>query len=167
MKFKKKKNSCIGLEILHYHHWFLSLSFCSNISSMMKTEWFPALLHSWFHTVQMALLKPYSKCDTNSFSVSLVFDYFIDYCQCKLLRMGNLVVLIFCNPSSSPQVAGLSTRFRFGPAEDVLSQASASHSDLGQLASQGGTIYTCMNTQHVLVLPSVLSLTVLIVPVAT
>ncbi|KAK7945458.1 hypothetical protein WMY93_001186 [Mugilogobius chulae] len=39
---------------------------------------------------------------------------------------------------SSPQVAGLSTRFRFGPPEDLLPQASASHSDLGQLASQGG-----------------------------
>lgn len=39
---------------------------------------------------------------------------------------------------SSPQVAGLSTRFRFGPPEDMLPQTSASHSDLGQLASQGG-----------------------------
>lgn len=43
---------------------------------------------------------------------------------------------------SSPQVAGLSTRFRFGPPEDLLAQTSASHSDLGQLASQGGTTHT-------------------------
>lgn len=42
---------------------------------------------------------------------------------------------------SSPQVAGLSTRFRFGPPEDLLAQTSASHSDLGQLASQGGTTH--------------------------
>ncbi|KAK1878955.1 Nucleoprotein TPR [Dissostichus eleginoides] len=38
----------------------------------------------------------------------------------------------------SPQVGGLSTRFRFGPPEDLLPQTSASHSDLAQLASQGG-----------------------------
>lgn len=44
----------------------------------------------------------------------------------------------FAEAIHSPQVAGLSTRFRFGPPEDLLPQASASHSDLGQLASQGG-----------------------------
>ncbi|XP_027875639.1 nucleoprotein TPR-like [Xiphophorus couchianus] len=44
----------------------------------------------------------------------------------------------FAEAIHSPQVAGLSTRFRFGPPEDLLQQASASHSDLGQLASQGG-----------------------------
>lgn len=37
---------------------------------------------------------------------------------------------------SSPQVAGV-PRFRFGPPED-MPQTSSSHSDLGQLASQGG-----------------------------
>ncbi|KAM4728904.1 nucleoprotein TPR-like isoform 2-T2 [Anableps anableps] len=44
----------------------------------------------------------------------------------------------FAEAIHSPQVAGLSTRFRFGPPEDLLQQTSASHSDLGQLASQGG-----------------------------
>ncbi|XP_072297010.1 nucleoprotein TPR isoform X2 [Eucyclogobius newberryi] len=44
----------------------------------------------------------------------------------------------FAEAIHSPQVAGLSTRFRFGPPEDLLAQASGSHSDLGQLASQGG-----------------------------
>lgn len=48
---------------------------------------------------------------------------------------------------SSPQVAGLSTRFRFGPPEDMLPQTSASHSDLGQLASQGGNTHTPTHTQ--------------------
>ncbi|XP_037553921.1 translocated promoter region b, nuclear basket protein [Nematolebias whitei] len=37
----------------------------------------------------------------------------------------------------SPQVAGVS-RFRFGPSEDLPQTSSSSHSDLGQLASQGG-----------------------------
>uniref|UniRef100_A0A3Q4C0N2 Uncharacterized protein n=1 Tax=Mola mola TaxID=94237 RepID=A0A3Q4C0N2_MOLML len=44
----------------------------------------------------------------------------------------------FAEAIHSPQVAGLSTRFRFGPPEDLLPPTSASHSDLGQLASQGG-----------------------------
>ncbi|XP_075935829.1 nucleoprotein TPR-like isoform X4 [Anarhichas minor] len=44
----------------------------------------------------------------------------------------------FAEAIHSPQVAGLSTRFRFGPPDDLLPQTSASHSDLGQLASQGG-----------------------------
>ncbi|XP_033959662.1 LOW QUALITY PROTEIN: nucleoprotein TPR [Pseudochaenichthys georgianus] len=44
----------------------------------------------------------------------------------------------FAEAIHSPQVTGLSTRFRFGPPEDLLPQTSASHSDLGQLASQGG-----------------------------
>ncbi|XP_037537416.1 nucleoprotein TPR [Nematolebias whitei] len=44
----------------------------------------------------------------------------------------------FAEAIHSPQVAGLSTRFRFGPPEDLLQQTTASHSDLGQLASQGG-----------------------------
>ncbi|KAM6989175.1 nucleoprotein TPR-like [Tautogolabrus adspersus] len=44
----------------------------------------------------------------------------------------------FAEAIHSPQVAGLSTRFRFGPPEDLLTQTSGSHSDLGQLASQGG-----------------------------
>lgn len=69
----------------------------------------------------------------------------MDDCE-SFRRMGIPVVLTFCHLPSSPQVAGLSTRFRFGPPEDVLSQASASHSDLGQLASQGGTIYTRMHS---------------------
>ncbi|XP_040895919.1 translocated promoter region b, nuclear basket protein isoform X2 [Toxotes jaculatrix] len=37
----------------------------------------------------------------------------------------------------SPQVAGV-PRFRFGPTEDMPQTSSSSHSDLGQLASQGG-----------------------------
>ncbi|CAN9500306.1 unnamed protein product [Ophioblennius macclurei] len=37
----------------------------------------------------------------------------------------------------SPQVAGVS-RFRFGLSDDVPQTSSSSHSDLGQLASQGG-----------------------------
>ncbi|XP_013862826.1 nucleoprotein TPR [Austrofundulus limnaeus] len=37
----------------------------------------------------------------------------------------------------SPQVAGV-PRFRFGPSEDLPQTSSSSHSDLGQLASQGG-----------------------------
>ncbi|XP_060934177.1 translocated promoter region b, nuclear basket protein [Limanda limanda] len=37
----------------------------------------------------------------------------------------------------SPQVAGV-PRFRFGPSDDVPQTSSSSHSDLGQLASQGG-----------------------------
>ncbi|KAM3875994.1 translocated promoter region b, nuclear basket protein [Diretmus argenteus] len=37
----------------------------------------------------------------------------------------------------SPQVAGV-PRFRFGPPEDMSQTSSSSHSDLGQLASQGG-----------------------------
>ncbi|XP_008293744.1 translocated promoter region b, nuclear basket protein [Stegastes partitus] len=37
----------------------------------------------------------------------------------------------------SPQVAGV-PRFRFVPSEDVPQTSSSSHSDLGQLASQGG-----------------------------
>lgn len=41
---------------------------------------------------------------------------------------------------SSPQVTGV-PRFRFGPPED-MNQTSSSQSDLGQLASQGGNIYT-------------------------
>ncbi|XP_034039643.1 LOW QUALITY PROTEIN: nucleoprotein TPR [Thalassophryne amazonica] len=44
----------------------------------------------------------------------------------------------FAEAIHSPQVAGLSTRFRFGPPEDLLQQTPSSHSDLGQLASQGG-----------------------------
>ncbi|XP_077133726.1 nucleoprotein TPR isoform X3 [Ranitomeya variabilis] len=42
----------------------------------------------------------------------------------------------FAEAIHSPQVAGV-PRFRFGPPED-MPQASSSHSDLGQLASQGG-----------------------------
>ncbi|XP_034736261.1 translocated promoter region b, nuclear basket protein isoform X1 [Etheostoma cragini] len=37
----------------------------------------------------------------------------------------------------SPQVAGV-PRFRFGPSDDMPQPCSSSHSDLGQLASQGG-----------------------------
>ncbi|XP_076833031.1 nucleoprotein TPR isoform X2 [Brachyhypopomus gauderio] len=43
----------------------------------------------------------------------------------------------FAEAIHSPQVAGV-PRFRFGPPEDLIPQASSSHSDLGQLASQGG-----------------------------
>eukprot|EP00076_Gallus_gallus_P024040 XP_015146082.1 nucleoprotein TPR isoform X4 [Gallus gallus] len=42
----------------------------------------------------------------------------------------------FAEAIHSPQVAGV-PRFRFGPPED-MPQTSSSHSDLGQLASQGG-----------------------------
>ncbi|KAG2461802.1 TPR protein, partial [Polypterus senegalus] len=42
----------------------------------------------------------------------------------------------FAEAIHSPQVAGVQ-RFRFGPPED-MAQTSSSHSDLGQLASQGG-----------------------------
>ncbi|XP_064188203.1 translocated promoter region b, nuclear basket protein isoform X2 [Anguilla rostrata] len=42
----------------------------------------------------------------------------------------------FAEAIHSPQVAGV-PRFRFGPPED-MTQAGSSHSDLGQLASQGG-----------------------------
>ncbi|KAM9845249.1 nucleoprotein TPR-like [Aulostomus maculatus] len=45
----------------------------------------------------------------------------------------------FAEAIHSPQVAGSSTRFRFGLPEDLLPQSSSSHSDLGQLASQGGS----------------------------
>lgn len=38
---------------------------------------------------------------------------------------------------SSPQVAGV-PRFRFGPPEDMMPQASSSHSDLSHLATHGG-----------------------------
>ncbi|KAI4897042.1 hypothetical protein NFI96_022425, partial [Prochilodus magdalenae] len=43
----------------------------------------------------------------------------------------------FAEAIHSPQVAGV-PRFRFGPPDDMIPQASSSHSDLGQLASQGG-----------------------------
>ncbi|MGH0157660.1 UNVERIFIED_CONTAM: hypothetical protein FKN15_053812 [Acipenser sinensis] len=42
----------------------------------------------------------------------------------------------FAEAIHSPQVAGV-PRFRFGPLDDML-HAGSSHSDLGQLASQGG-----------------------------
>ncbi|MFT7809073.1 nucleoprotein TPR-like isoform X3 [Arapaima gigas] len=42
----------------------------------------------------------------------------------------------FAEAVHSPQVAGVS-RFRFGPSDDMV-PATSSHSDLGQLASQGG-----------------------------
>ncbi|XP_052442033.1 translocated promoter region b, nuclear basket protein [Carassius gibelio] len=45
----------------------------------------------------------------------------------------------FAEAIHSPQVAGVS-RFRFGPSDD-LPQTSSSHSDLGQLASQGLGMY--------------------------
>ncbi|KAG7235751.1 hypothetical protein INR49_002253 [Caranx melampygus] len=56
----------------------------------------------------------------------------------------------FAEAIHSPQVAGLSTRFRFGPPEDLLPQTSASHSDLGQLASQGGNTHTHTHTSHLI-----------------
>ncbi|KAM6948188.1 nucleoprotein TPR [Aplochiton taeniatus] len=43
----------------------------------------------------------------------------------------------FAEAIHSPQVAGV-PQFRFGPPEDMIPQTSSSHSDLGQLASQGG-----------------------------
>ncbi|XP_066517838.1 nucleoprotein TPR [Hoplias malabaricus] len=43
----------------------------------------------------------------------------------------------FAEAIHSPQVAGV-PRFRFGPPEDMIPQTTSSHSDLGQLASQGG-----------------------------
>uniref|UniRef100_A0A4W4GSQ4 Nucleoprotein TPR n=1 Tax=Electrophorus electricus TaxID=8005 RepID=A0A4W4GSQ4_ELEEL len=46
----------------------------------------------------------------------------------------------FAEAIHSPQVAGV-PRFRFGPPEDMIPQASSSHSDLGQLASQGLGMY--------------------------
>jgi hypothetical protein len=48
----------------------------------------------------------------------------------------NLTFHLNICPFSSPQVVGV-PRFRFGPPED-MPQTSSSHSDLGQLASQGG-----------------------------
>lgn len=50
--------------------------------------------------------------------------------------LGNLQNSLSLYFASSPQVAGV-PRFRFGPPED-MPQTSSSHSDLGQLASQGG-----------------------------
>lgn len=46
---------------------------------------------------------------------------------------------------SSPQVAGV-PRFRFGPSDDMPQTTSSSHSDLGQLASQGGNPTATLNT---------------------
>ncbi|KAL0965926.1 hypothetical protein UPYG_G00288040 [Umbra pygmaea] len=46
----------------------------------------------------------------------------------------------FAEAIHSPQVTGV-PRFRFGPPED-MPQTSTSHSDLGQLASQGNTTHT-------------------------
>uniref|UniRef100_A0A673VK51 Nucleoprotein TPR n=1 Tax=Salmo trutta TaxID=8032 RepID=A0A673VK51_SALTR len=43
----------------------------------------------------------------------------------------------FAEAIHSPQVSGV-PRFRFGTPEDLISQTTTSHSDLGQLASQGG-----------------------------
>ncbi|XP_041696250.1 nucleoprotein TPR isoform X3 [Coregonus clupeaformis] len=43
----------------------------------------------------------------------------------------------FAEAIHSPQVAGV-PRFRFGTPEDLMPQTTTSHSDLGQLASQGG-----------------------------
>ncbi|XP_024129067.1 nucleoprotein TPR isoform X2 [Oryzias melastigma] len=44
----------------------------------------------------------------------------------------------FAEAIHSPQVSHLPISFRFGAPEDLLPQTSASHSDLGQLASHGG-----------------------------
>jgi len=60
---------------------------------------------------------------------------------------------------SSPQVAGV-PRFRFGPPED-MPQTSSSHSDLGQLASQGGKSFLyfyllfhgCLSTKIIIIHP--------------
>uniref|UniRef100_A0A8B9HDM9 Nucleoprotein TPR n=1 Tax=Astyanax mexicanus TaxID=7994 RepID=A0A8B9HDM9_ASTMX len=46
----------------------------------------------------------------------------------------------FAEAIHSPQVAGV-PRFRFGPPEDMIPPTSSSHSDLGQLASQGLGMY--------------------------
>uniref|UniRef100_A0A6Q2X7L1 Nucleoprotein TPR n=1 Tax=Esox lucius TaxID=8010 RepID=A0A6Q2X7L1_ESOLU len=46
--------------------------------------------------------------------------------------------LVAPHHTHTPPVAGV-PRFRFGAPEDLMSQATSSHSDLGQLASQGGT----------------------------
>ncbi|XP_016133934.1 nucleoprotein TPR-like [Sinocyclocheilus grahami] len=43
----------------------------------------------------------------------------------------------FAEAIHSPQVAGV-PRFRFGPPEDMMHQASSSHSDLSHLATHGG-----------------------------
>ncbi|XP_051556343.1 nucleoprotein TPR-like isoform X2 [Myxocyprinus asiaticus] len=43
----------------------------------------------------------------------------------------------FAEAIHSPQVAGV-PRFRFGPPEDLMPQASSSHSDLSHLATHGG-----------------------------
>lgn len=55
----------------------------------------------------------------------------------SLGKLQNYLSLYF---ASSPQVAGV-PRFRFGPPED-MPQTSSSHSDLGQLASQGGKAFS-------------------------
>uniref|UniRef100_A0A3Q3IR59 Nucleoprotein TPR n=1 Tax=Monopterus albus TaxID=43700 RepID=A0A3Q3IR59_MONAL len=73
---------------------------------------------------------------------SLIQQYFFDDDDRMVPSTPTLVVPHrtdgFAEAIHSPQVASLSTRFRFGPPEDLLPQSSASHSDLGQLASQGG-----------------------------
>ncbi|KAA0719100.1 Nucleoprotein TPR NPC-associated intranuclear protein [Triplophysa tibetana] len=49
----------------------------------------------------------------------------------------------FAEAIHSPQVAGV-PRFRFGPPEDMMHQASSSHSDLSHLATHGGLgMYEC------------------------
>ncbi|KAK7162888.1 hypothetical protein R3I93_007053 [Phoxinus phoxinus] len=49
----------------------------------------------------------------------------------------------FAEAIHSPQVAGV-PRFRFGPPEDMMPQASSSHSDLSHLATHGGLgMYEC------------------------
>ncbi|KAI7809880.1 nucleoprotein TPR isoform X2 [Triplophysa rosa] len=49
----------------------------------------------------------------------------------------------FAEAIHSPQVAGV-PRFRFGPPEDMIPQASSSHSDLSHLATHGGLgMYEC------------------------
>lgn len=134
--------------------WFKSINqqlVCfSSLSLMMMTEWFPVLPHWWSHTAQMVLLRLYSKMHTGCLSHIEWNPWLSGYKSASFyMKWLFFVTLVcFCGFLSSPQVAGLSTRFRFGPPEDLLSQTSASHSDLGQLASQGGKTHSLTETQR-------------------
>uniref|UniRef100_A0A674DCX3 Nucleoprotein TPR n=1 Tax=Salmo trutta TaxID=8032 RepID=A0A674DCX3_SALTR len=79
-------------------------------------------------------------CPLSPFLFSIPQQHFFDDDDRMVPSTPTLVVPHrtdgFAEAIHSPQVAGV-PRFRFGPPED-MPQASSSHSDLGQLASQGG-----------------------------
>lgn len=137
LNWKSSLMLCFGFFLLFYaatllRRWRQNGSQHSHISCSTPYGWL-----CWSHTVSSTHMQ-------FQFHICLWSFY---RCGESFGRIWNPVILIYCNLPSSPQVAGLSTRFRFGPPEDVLTQASSLHSDLGQLASQGGTTYTCMRTQ--------------------